>query len=423
MSPTRSLTPRVGDTPLRRPPPPSPDCGRRSGSGVRRCHRAGWDWRKRRGGRAPGMGVASGGRSGLGGPRAPRAGRGCQGRRRARGAPALRPELQLLLPGLPGPGSPRRAAPARAGGTLRATHPPPPRRGAAPGAPGLAQVAARGRDRGGPRPARHGHCSPRASYLPGACGSGGLAAPTPGSAAPGPGLPRARQAGCSCGAAQPINTHGRRRRASGAWRRPAEVRAIKGGAGRRGGRSRRGGWGAGSGSPWPPRRRRASATRTGRSGAERTGRVPAPRRSRAPASLCPRRSRGRRPSPGLGRPLGGGSPCAASPAEAAGTAGEPQPPPASGPRPARPPRRAPPRGRCAQGGLLAPSDLDVGPRPLTSPLPPERARATPPGSADAASESRRSELGRRLGPLAEARDRRRGLGRALSRTHLELVDL
>lgn len=121
MSPTRSLTPRVGDTPLRRPPPPSPDCGRRSGSGVRRCHRAGWDWRKRRGGRAPGMGVASGGRSGLGGPRAPRAGRGCQGRRRARGAPALRPELQLLLPGLPGPGSPRRAC---SGGRDPAGHAP-----------------------------------------------------------------------------------------------------------------------------------------------------------------------------------------------------------------------------------------------------------------------------------------------------------
>jgi hypothetical protein len=172
------------------------------------------------------------------------------------------------------------------------------------------------------------------------------------------------------------------------WRWPAEVRAIKGGAGRRGGRSRQGGWGAGSGSPWPPARRAERHSR----GEERRkaggGRVPASRQAERTQPLRPRgtrRVRGRRAGSagGLGRPLRGGS--RAPHSAIAGTAGEPQPPPASAPATcaaARPsaPRPVPPR-RARPGGQVRPGRGGLGPG-LTSAVvaaPPNPARDVPAG--------------------------------------------
>lgn len=163
--------------------------------------------------------------------------------------------------------------------------------------------------------------------------------------------------GCSA-----INTRGRRRLRKQGWRWPAEVRAIKGGTGRRGGRSRRGGWGACSGSPWPPRRpaeRHLSGEERRKAGG---GPVSAPRPSQAPAVLRPRGTRRLR-DPRAGSE-GGCAPPRAWASPSAGGAGAPRSRSrrdsgrATAPSSVRAlelragaPRPAPTRGRCAEGPL------------------------------------------------------------------------
>lgn len=161
------------------------DYGRRSGSRVRRCHRAGWDGRKWGEGRR-GVGEAKGVAR-----RAPLPG-SAEVRRVQRVARSPEaPELQLLLPELPRArraGTRSHPPPASSRQDPAGTHPPPPAPpgGSAPGAPTRTSC------RPPARPPRRGHCSPRASYLHGAGGSGSHSGP-PGSAAPSPRLPRARR--------------------------------------------------------------------------------------------------------------------------------------------------------------------------------------------------------------------------------------
>ena len=156
------------------------DYGRRSGSRVRRCHRAGWDGRKRGEGRR-GVGEAKGVAR-----RAPPPG-SSEVRRVQR--VARRPPSSSYCcrssPGLGGlePDPTRRPRPRGRTPRARTRHRPRPPAGRLR-APRLAQVAT--------RPPRRGHCSPRASYLHGAGGSGSHSGP-PGSAAPSPRLPRARR--------------------------------------------------------------------------------------------------------------------------------------------------------------------------------------------------------------------------------------
>lgn len=158
---------------------------------------------------------------------------------------------------------------------------------------------------------------------------------------------RVRAAGCGLRAARLARA--RRRRARGprgrrarelGRRRPAEVRAIKGGAGRRGGRSRRGGWGASSGSPRPPRRRARAPLAWG--GAAQSGRWPRPRPAPSPGSPLPAAAA---PAPGpaaseaveremratTAPPRAWAEPSAGGAWAQPGDGGEPQPPPASEP--------------------------------------------------------------------------------------------
>lgn len=146
---------------------------------------------------------------------------------------------------------------------------------------------------------------------------------------------------------------GRRARELGR-RWPAEVRAIKGGAGRRGGRSRRGGWGARSGSPRPPRRPARALLALG--GAAQSGRWPRPRPAPSPGSPFPAAAA---PAPGpaaseagerevratTAPPRAWAEPSAGGAWAQPGDGREPQPPPASEPRPApaQRPRPAPPQ--------------------------------------------------------------------------------
>lgn len=216
------------------------------------------------------------------------------------------------------------------------------------------------------------HRAPPTSAVP--------AAPGPGCVLRAAGLARARRR-------RARGPRGRRASELGR-RRPAEVRAIKGGAGRRGGRSRRGGWGARSGSPWPPRR--PAGAPLARRGAAQSGRRPRPR----PAPSSPRSplSAAAAPAPGPAAseagerevrgtttpPWAWAGPSAGGAWAQPGDSGEPQPPPASEPCPA-PARPAPPRslrpgGRCAErwpAGRAAPPSpetvphLGVRPEPLS----------------------------------------------------------
>lgn len=289
---------------------------------------AGWDGRKR------GEGAAGGGRRV--GTRAESAARVRRGERRARAARALEAPERLLLPGLEGdsPALVKRKPDATrhtSRGRTRAGH------AAAPSS--RARIGRlRVPDSHKLPPARRGHCSPRASYLHGAGGSGSCSRP-PGLqlralGGRGRGGPAARAAR-TLGYWSPAGGRQRRGRAHGAGggRRGPSYQRWRGAEG---GRSRRGGWERAQGRHGRPRRR-AERRQRGRSGAKRVAAAsPPPRASRAlPAALRPRRPRrlqagerevkaGELPL-GLGRPSARGGEPQRRAARAAGTAGEPQP--------------------------------------------------------------------------------------------------
>lgn len=225
-------------------------------------------------------------------------------------------------------------------------------------------------------PARRGHCSPRASYLHGAHGSGFHSRP-PGSAARAPAAEGAAAPGCACGEGRSaINTRRRRRRgsASGAGggrprSEPSEVArgGGEGGAGGVGGERAQGRHGRLDAGP--------SAARAGRSGAERRAAASPPRAPAERPQPCalagaaasearPREVKAVAPLPGPEPAPRRGEPGAAQP-EPRGQQESHSPLQRPGPRPAR--RRAPPhpaRGQVRRG---------QPPRERASPI-----RASPP---------------------------------------------
>lgn len=200
--------------------------------------------------------------------------------------------------------------------------------------------------RPGPRARGLAQVAASAGSIPGSCPPAAVIVrrTPPTSAAPGPGcelraagLARARRRQARGPRGRRAAGGGRRSHELGR-RRPAEVRAIKGGAGRRGGRSRRGGWGARSGSPRPPRRPARAPLAWG--GAAQSGRWPRPRPAPSPGSPLPAEAA---PAPGpaaseagerevratTAPPRAWAEPSAGGAWAQPGDGGEPQPPPAS----------------------------------------------------------------------------------------------
>lgn len=324
MSPTGKLSPRVGE--LRGPGGTAAPAPRRPGNGPPGLRL------QPRSGRGVGVAVTGQGGKGGSGGRAPaewRPGR-LGGEVHKLRAPQPR-SAEVSATGAQGAPAPAIVAGPcgrrlQAGPSPRIPRPARPAPGAA--AAGTRTSCRRGRVHPGGRPpaAVIVRRAPPTSAVP--------AAPGPGCVLRAAGLARARRRRRARG------PRGRRARELGR-RRPAEVRAIKGGAGRRGGRSRRGGWGARSGSPWPPRR--PAGAPLARRGAAQSGRRPRPR----PAPSSPRSplSAAAAPAPGpaaseagerevrgtTAPPRAWAGPSAGGAWAQPGDSGEPQPPPASEP--------------------------------------------------------------------------------------------
>ena len=313
MSPTRLLAPRVGEprapgkagAPRKRPPSRPAvglggrDCGRRSGSSVRRCHCAGWDGRKR------GKGAAGRGRRE--GTCAEPAARVPGGKRRVqravRGPEA--PGLWLLLPGCPETGG--RVSRLGRGSPIPPPPPPPPGRTRGPRnhlhpRPGPSAPGARPAPKLPPaRPARSLFAArllpPRRRRLRLPLPASRLCSSEP-PAAEGAAAPLRVRRGRSA-----INTRGRRQRRRGRASRagggrprsePSKVArgGGEGGAGRVGGERAQGRHGRLDAGP--------SATRLGRSSGSKRAAAASP--PRAPAE-CPQPCA--RAGPAVSRPASG----------------------------------------------------------------------------------------------------------------------